>query len=120
MDKWQAIHSFWSSFGLPAYDEASVPDDAVLPYITYNATVDSLDSPTVLSGDIWYKSTSWEDVSKKADEINNNLVNGGVTISLDIGYLWIVKGQPFAQRIAEEDDNIKHVYIVLMGEFLTY
>ena len=120
MDKWQAIQSFWSSFGLPAYDEASVPDDAVLPYITYNATVDSLDNPTVLSGDIWYKSTSWEGVSKKADEINNNLVNGGVTISLDIGYLWIVKGQPFAQRIAEEDDNIKHIYIVLMGEFLTY
>lgn len=119
MDKWQALNSFWNSFKLTAYDEASVPDNAELPYITYNATVDSLDYPTVLTGDLWYKSTSWEDISKKADEINNELANGGVTIPLDVGYLWIVKGEPFAQRVTESEENIKHIYIVLMGEYLT-
>lgn len=120
MDRWQALHSFWNSFDLPAYDEASVPDNAALPYITYAAAVDSLDNPTVLTGDLWYKSESWAEISQKADEINNTLIHGGVTIPLDVGYLWIVRGSPFAQRVTESEDNIKHIYIVLMGEYLTY
>ena len=40
MNKEQAIHFFWSQFGLPAYDENSVPDDAQMPYITYNVVID--------------------------------------------------------------------------------
>ena len=28
MDKWKALQSFWESFDIPAYDEATVPDDA--------------------------------------------------------------------------------------------
>lgn len=118
MDKWQAINTFWNSFSLPAYDEASVPENASLPYITYQAAVDSLDSPVVLTGDLYYKSTSWTEISQKADEINDALKNGAV-LPLDIGFLWLVRGSPFAQRINEDSDTLKHIYIVLMGEFLT-
>lgn len=118
MDRWQGLHSFWSSFGLPAYDETSVPEETQLPYITYSAAVDSLDAPLALTANIWYRDTSWENISKKADEINNRLKNGGVTISLDVGYLWLTRGSPFAQRGANEE-NIKQIYIVLMGEYLT-
>lgn len=118
MDKWQALQSFFSSFGLTAYDESSVPESAQLPYITYQAAVDSLDSPVVLTGDLYYKSTSWTEISQKADEINDALKNGAV-LPLDIGFLWLVRGSPFAQRINEDSDTLKHIYIVLMGEFLT-
>ena len=118
MDKWQALQSFFSSFGLTAYDESSVPESAQLPYITYQAAVDSLDSPVVLTGDLYYKSTSWTEISQKADEINDALKNG-VIMPLDIGFLWLVRGSPFAQRINEDSDTLKHIYIVLMGEFLT-
>ena len=41
MTKAEALHSFYSSFGLTAYEENSVPDDAEFPYITYNITTDS-------------------------------------------------------------------------------
>ena len=41
MTKAAALHSFYSSFGLTAYEENSVPDDAEFPYITYNITTDS-------------------------------------------------------------------------------
>ena len=118
MDKWQALQSFFSSFGLTAYDESSVPESAQLPYITYQAAADSLDSPVVLTGDLYYKSTSWTEISQKADEINDALKNG-VIMPLDIGFLWLVRGSPFAQRINEDSDTLKHIYIVLMGEFLT-
>lgn len=119
MDKWQGLHSFFSSFGLIAYDESSVPDNATMPYITYTAAVDSFDTPVVISCDLWYQSTSWAEISKKAEEISNHLKNGGAIIRIDTGYLWITRGAPFAQRINEESDTIKHIYIVLTGEFLT-
>ena len=45
----QTLHSFWSSFGLTAYDENSVPDDAVLPYITYSVSYDSFDNNVSLT-----------------------------------------------------------------------
>ena len=30
-----ALYTFFSSFGIPAYVEYNVPDNAALPYITY-------------------------------------------------------------------------------------
>ena len=35
MTKAAAIYQFWNSFGLTAYEENTVPDDAAFPYITY-------------------------------------------------------------------------------------
>ena len=32
------LFDFWSQFGIPAYLQDSVPHDAALPYITYEAT----------------------------------------------------------------------------------
>lgn len=119
MDKWQGLHSFFSSFGLIAYDESSVPDNATMPYITYTAAVDSLNSAVALSANLWYRSTSWEEISQKADEIYHAIQNGGVRVPLDVGYLWVVAGSPFAQRVTEEVDTVKHIYIALVGEFQT-
>ena len=31
----KALYQFFSGFGLPAYVEYNVPDEAALPYITY-------------------------------------------------------------------------------------
>ena len=31
----EAIYGFWSSFGVPAYEENAVPDGAGMPYLTY-------------------------------------------------------------------------------------
>lgn len=46
----QVVHSFWSSFGLTAYDENSVPDNAQLPYITYNLSYDAFENEVAMSG----------------------------------------------------------------------
>ena len=118
MDKWQAIHSMWSSFGLPAYDETDVPDDAVMPYITYSAFVSSFEQPIVLSGSIWYRSTSWEDISQKANLIAEYL-RGYRLIKVDGGYLHVSEGSPFAQRMKDEDSAIRRIYITIDAEFFT-
>ena len=118
MDKSQAVHNFWSGFSIPAYDENSVPGDAALPYITYSVATDSLGNPVALTGSVWYKSTSWEAASRKADEIAEGIGSHKV-IALDNGYLYLTKGTPFTQRMPDPDDTIKRIYINIMAEYLT-
>ncbi len=120
MNKWQAIHTFWSIFNLPAYDSSSVPDSAQMPYITYEVVTDSLDNPTFMTASLWYHGTTWEHVSNKADEIAHAIVTMRKPIALDEGYLWIVKGTPFAQRMSDPDDPlIRRVVLNIQAEYLT-
>lgn len=118
MDKWQAIHNFWESFDLPAYDETTVPDNAKMPYITYSAAVDSIDSAVIINASLWYRSNSWSEISRKAEEISNSLIQVK-TIPLDVGFLYLTRGNPFAQRMVDEDDTIRRIYLIIMAEFLT-
>lgn len=120
MDKAQAIHSFWSGFGLPAYDENSVPKTAQMPYITYNVAIGSIGAPVMLHSSLWYYSTSWTAISQKADQIAAAIGYGHELVKLDDGYLYITKGTPFAQRMSDPaDSNIRRIYINLAVEFLT-
>lgn len=124
MDKAQAPDAFWNQFGIPAYDESTVPtgDNAPpFPYITYGVTTDSLGNVVVMNGSLWYRSTSWEAASKKAEQIAKTVGEHGFTIiKLDNGYLWLTKGTPFAQRMTDPDDDmIRRIYITLNAEYLT-
>lgn len=119
MDKSQAIHTLWSSFGLDAYDQNTVPDDAQMPYITYDVSTGALDDVLVLSGSLWYRSTSWREISQKTEEIAQAVGKGFWIAKVDGGYLWVTQGNPFSQRMADEDDTIRRIYINLNAEFLT-
>lgn len=119
MDKGQALHNFWNQF-LPAYDSSSVPDDAEMPYITYGISFDSLDTPVSMSASLWYKSTSWADISQKAEYIGKHIAEFGfTTMRIDNGYIYITQGHPFAQRLEDEDDRIKRIILNIDVEFLT-
>lgn len=119
MDREQAIQSFWSSFGLKAYDENTVPDDVTLPYITYNLSVSGYDETTLMSASIWYRSTSWKDITEKAEEISRYIGLGGKVVPFDDGKIWIIRGTPFSQRMSDEDDTIRRIYLNILAEYLT-
>lgn len=124
MDKAQAIHHFWSSFGIPAYDENTIPTGEsrpTPPYITYNVVEGAVESVLLLTGSVWYRSTSWVDISKKVDEIAEKLGQNGFHIEeVDGGYMWMVQGNPFAQRMSDpEDDMLRRYYLNVTAEFLT-
>ena len=121
MNKAQAIDTFWNSFNIPAYDENSVPEDATFPYITYSESTDSIGNVVMLNASIWDRSTSWEGISLKAEEIAQKIAEyGHDTIKIDNGYIWLVKGAPFAQRMSDpNDDKIRRIYLNVLGEFLT-
>ena len=120
MDKAQALYEFWSSFGLPAYDANTVPDNAEMPYITYDTASDSFDNVLYLNASLWYKQMSWEDISKKADEISKYLFEmNPLTVKIDGGRMYIARGTPFAQRMSDVDDMIRRIVLSITVEFFT-
>ena len=121
MNKAQAIHAFWSGFGLPAYDQYTVPQDAQMPYITYSVMTGALNDMMVMNASLWYRSSSWEAITIKADQIAQAIGNTGYAIrAVDGGYLWLTQGSPFAQRMSDDADrDIRRIYLNVNAEFLT-
>ena len=119
MDKLQAYHSFWSGFGLKAYDETSVPDDAVMPYITYEVAQDSFNYSLALTASIWYRSSSWIESVDKLEQITDSISRGGKLISYDGGAFWVKRANPWAQRLADEsDDSVRRTILNVEIEFI--
>lgn len=125
MTKMQALYSFFSSFGIPAYEENSIYSADValpLPYITYNvSTASFLSGDIPISASIWYRSTSWKDISDKSDEVSNALANGGIQIPCDDGFVWLKKSNgTFAQMTGDPSDSfIKRVILNISAEYIT-
>jgi len=122
MDKFQALQTFWESFGIPAYDENTLPtgDDApAFPYITYDAVVSSLGTPVAISASIWDYGTSWARVTAKMAEIQSAIGRGGKVLPIDDGAIWITPGTPFAQRMNDSNDMVRRIFINISAEYLT-
>ena len=120
MTKAAAIYQFWSGFGLTAYEENSVPDDAAFPYITYQLVTHSFDSEVATTASLWYRSESWAGINAKTEAISQKISRGGKIISCDGGAIWLKRGQPFAQNMGDEsDDLIKRKYLNITAEFMT-
>ena len=120
MTKAAAIYQFWNSFGLTAYEENSVPVEAAFPYITYQLVTDGFDREIPLIASLWYRGESWTAINAKTEEISAHIGLGGKIIKCDGGRIWIKRGQPFAQNMGDEsDDLIKRKYLNLTFEFFT-
>ena len=122
MDSAQALHKFWSGFGWKAYDSATVPSEDFepeIPRITYDVTMSEFLSDAMLSASLWDRSYSWERVSKKAYEIYKHIGLGGKLIKYKDGIIWIKRGSPFMQRMTDEDDTIRRIYLNIDAEYFT-
>lgn len=123
MTKAAALYNFWSGFGLCAYEETSVPtgDGAPdFPYITYQVITDGFGGDVALTASVWYRSESWLEINAKTEEIGQSIGRGGRIVPCDGGAIWIKRGQPFAQSMGDDTDNmIRRKYINITVEFLT-
>ena len=127
MNKMQALHSFWSSFNIPAFDENSVPDEkeridlygAAFPYITYEVSCDDFGNKIASSASLWYRSSSWSEITAKEQEISTYITRGGRMIPYNDGAIWISKSTPWAQRMGDDSDNqIRRIVLNVEIEFL--
>ena len=120
MTKAAAIYQFWSGFGLTAYEENTVPTDAAFPYVTYQLVTDSFDREVATTASLWYRGESWTAINAKTEEISKKIGASGKKIAVDGGGIWIKRGQPFAQNMGDEsDDLIKRKYINISIVFIT-
>lgn len=122
MDKWQAQQHLWESFDLPAYDEMTVPDDAVMPYITYEAVAGNLGAATQVAVNLWYRSNRWDAISKKAQQIATAIDNMPSSIKIDGGRMRVrlPDGAMWADRMDEPNDSgVRRIRIAVEIEFLT-
>lgn len=117
MQKEMAIQRFWSSFGVPAYDENTVPEDAAFPRITYSVSTDTFDRSVSMIASIWSRSKSWVQVTEIKDLVEEELGRGGSLVKYDGGTLWMKPGTPFAQRMGDTDDSIRRIVLNLEAEF---
>lgn len=118
MNKAQAIHSFWSSFGYPAYDSSTVPEDAGFPRITYDVVSDSFGETVLLGASIWDRNMSWVRAEEIAEDISELVGMGGLNVAYDNGMLWLKRGAPFAQRMSDPDDSIRRIVINIEAEYI--
>ena len=128
MTKAGAIHQFWNSFGLNAYEENwvydvgedSKPIKPNYPYITYQFVTDDLGNEVQLSASVYYRRDDWVAPNTKAEEISKAIGRGGVFLDCDGGKIWLKRGTPFAQNMGDDTDNlIKRKYLNITAEFLT-
>ena len=108
----KALYSFFSGFGIPAYVEYNPPDDAQLPYITYQLIEPDWRDTANMYARVWYRSTSWVDINAKVDEIKRAIGYGKTLPTEDGGVLLLNCGSPFAQeQPMEGDDTLKVIYL---------
>lgn len=118
MTKGAALQQFFGRF-MTAYPSNAVPDDAALPYLTYDAVMDTWANSVSITVNMWFHTTSEAVPNAKALELSDALGIGGVTLPVDGGMIWLKRGSPFCQSLADDTDkNLKRRYINVTAEFL--
>lgn len=106
----EALYTFWSQFGVPAYAEDQVPDDAKLPYIRYSVAKAPLMGSSIMTAFNYHNARLMGNVERAAlaDQIAKAIPQGGVKWPLDGGgFLMMYRGTDFQTLYKDpEDPNV--------------
>ena len=109
----QALHEFFSQFGIPAYTENNIPKDAKLPYLTYPLKEPSWDKQESFYVNVYYRNDKSEmDCLSKADEITG-MIGEGIRLFFRGGMVVLWPGSPLVQTKPPET-GVRGAYINLM------
>lgn len=114
------LQSFFERF-MDAYAVASVPEDVVFPYLTYEYVVDTWENGEVgITVNMWFYTESEAIPNAKVQQLSNAIGYGGITLPCDGGFLWIKRGSPWCQSLADDTaPGIKRRYINVTAEYMT-
>ena len=120
MTKGAALQSFFDGI-MTSYAASAVPDDATLPYLTYELITSAWDGGEVgLTVNMWFRTTSEKEPNSAVDKLSKAIGLGGVQLPCDDGVIWLKRGSPWAQSLTDETDKtIKRRYINVTAEYLT-
>ena len=120
MTKGAALQAFFGGI-MTAYAASAVPDDATLPYLTYDLITSAWgDGEVGLTVNMWFRTTSEKEPNAAVDKLSKAIGLGGVQLPCDDGIIWIKRGSPWAQSLTDETDKtIKRRYINVTAEYIT-
>ena len=120
MTKGAALQSFFGGI-MTSYAASSVPENATLPYLTYDFSTSAWDGGEVgLTVNMWFRTTSEKEPNVAVDKLSKAIGLGGVQLPCDDGVIWLKRGSPWAQSLTDETDKtIKRRYINVTAEYLT-
>lgn len=86
----EALYIFWSQFGIPAYLDDQVPDDAELPYTKYGVSMSDVNGFSLQTAFLWCADEKpygnvWR--TEMMDQIQKAIPHKGVIIAIDDGYV---------------------------------
>ena len=111
----EALYSFFSSFGIPAYVTDNIPDNVQMPYITYDLLEPEPLAVGRLNASVWYKSTSYAEISAKVDQIKAAIDNG-VSLGTSTGavYLFRERDSAFAKYMNDPNRETKRALFAIL------
>jgi len=120
MTKGAALQAFFAQF-MDAYPASAVPDDVVLPYLTYELKTGAFDTaPVAITVNLWFHTESEATPNAEAEKLAKAIGRGGVTLVCDDGLIWLKRGEPWCQAISTGDNSVKRRYINVTAEYLTF
>lgn len=119
MIKTEAIHSFFNSFGVPAYPSTRVPDDVVFPYLTYEPTMASKGNTTRPRVCLWFYGDSEVEINALAERIIDFLKDGH-SIAVDGGNIVIHFTESWQGLTDQASEKISGRFTNLSIDFNTY
>lgn len=106
----QTFYNFFNGF-VPSFLENNVPVGTSYPYLTYTLTDSGAFQDNLLQIKVYDKSTSALSIINLADQIGD-IIGEGIKLNvIDGGYVYMRKGEPFAQVIQGDGITIKTIYI---------
>lgn len=121
-----ALYRFFSSFGIPAFVENTVPDlpqrngiraPFAPPYITYELKEPEPLGKVSLAARVWYLDSGFAAVTAKVKEIKSRVVcagQNGLRLPAGDGYLCLWPDAPFCQFQPPDEPKIKIAYLLFV------
>lgn len=113
-----ALNTFWNGFDIPAFEVSTIPDNVEMPYITYEGAIDDFGYEIATNVNLYYRGKSWKAITEKLDSIESKISKGVYVNFSDNKAILIRKANPFAQRVTEDDEEVRRYIINLSYEFI--
>ena len=104
----EALKNFYSGFGLPAFQEDTVPDDVSLPYISFSLSEPEWNQRASHFVRVWDRTKLNTGIIRKADQITQ-AIGTRKKIKYDGGYLVIYPENPKTQIVVDGDTRYAYI-----------
>lgn len=124
IDIMETLHVFWSQFGIPAYAEDMVPDDAKLPYIRYSVAKAPVAQASIMTAYNYHNARLMGNVERArlAEQIAEAIPEGGVKLPLKNGGYIVLRRGPDFQTLYQDPDarDVIGIRTSVEGYFFTH